>query len=223
MRVWKLTIPLGAILMAGGFWLRAQAQPHFEGIADEIPRHKITDQMVLASKKFQGIAAPNFALHPVNGPAVSLNQLWNIGPVFIIFILHGCPCSIEAEPFFQSLYSGFDGKVTFIGITNGTPAQAKKWVHHFQVPFPVVSDSSLDVMKAFHAQESTYSALILPGGTISREWPGYDQAILQDIEANISRDANLSYPDLDFSQAPIRPTSGCFFYGEPAPPVPRGN
>jgi peroxiredoxin len=209
MRLSSLSLIAAAVLSAAGFGFVLASRP--KTAAELEPRHPITDQMRREAATRTDSAAPTIAAVDTEGDKVDLASLTRDGPAFLIFIMDSCPCSLEAQPFFQRLFEAFGERVPFIGITDGTEDQGREWKAHFQMTFPLISDPKKDLMKAFGAKHSAYSALIGKGGTILRLWPGYNQSILQDMKAAISNEAALPEPRLKIDDAPTKPTSGCAF------------
>ncbi|MHB8634977.1 MAG: peroxiredoxin family protein [Fimbriimonadaceae bacterium] len=167
--------------------------------------------MRVAAAERANSSGPTMDRIDTEGDRVDLAKLTASGPAFLVFIMDSCPCSIEAQPFFQRLYDGFGQKVPFVGITDGTLAQGKEWKAHFQMTFPLISDPKKDLMKAFGAKHSAYTALVGKGGRIVRLWPGYNQAMLHEMIVAIAREAGVPEPAVDVAGAPTKPTSGCVF------------
>lgn len=215
MRPWMITVPAGLALVAGGWAFLLSGRPHFSGLADYQPRHFITGPMSIAAQEAKGEKVPLFNRTAVDGTQVDLAQMLKKGPVYLYFIMRGCPCSIEFQPFVQNLYSAYGGKVQFVGVTDGTPEQAKAFIKEFHPTFPIISEPSKKLMKEFKAQESTYSVLVAQNGRTAKMWPGWDQEMLTEMQQKISILTGLDNPGMNVSQAPLTPTSGCFFYGQP--------
>lgn len=209
------TVPVGVLLAVGGFCFMRSSRPHYSGLANFKPRHYITGLMETAAREAKGEVAPTFVRKDTDGQDVDLAAMMQKGPVYIVFILDGCPCSIEFQPFVQNMYKAYKGKVQFLGIIDAKPDAAKKFVKEFNPPFPIIPDPSKDLMRAYKAQESTYSVLVAQNGRVAKMWPGWDQDMLTEMQQKISILTGLDNPSMDVSQAPLTPTSGCFFYGHP--------
>ncbi len=209
MRLSKLPLVTGTIFCAASLALLLVARPH--GNSEPDPIHPITPQMRAEASRATLTLAPTLDRVDTEGKTVDLAKLTEKGPAFLVFIMEGCPCSLEAQPFFQRMYDSFGQKVPFVGITDGTVAQGKEWKAHFQMTFPLISDPSKDLMKGFGAEHSAYTALVGRGGKIVQLWPGYDQAMLGEIKNAIAAEGSLPSPELIVSDAPTKPTSGCRF------------
>lgn len=209
MRLSRLSLIAAGFLAAAGLGLGLAARPNT--LAEPEPRHPITDDMRREAAARANSTSPTIDAIDTEGDRVNLAKLTQGGPAFLIFIMDSCPCSIEAQPFFQRLYDGFGQKVPFVGVTDGTLAQGKEWKAHFQMVFPLISDPNKDLMKAFGAKHSAYTALVGKGGRVVQLWPGYDQAMLGEMKAAIAREAGMLEPAVNVSDAPKKPTSGCVF------------
>ncbi len=209
MRLESLSLFAAAALTLAGVGLLIAARPHMSSGPE--PRHPITDAMRRDAATHDATRGPSFHVVDTEGDTLDLAALTKDGPVFLIFIMDSCPCSIEAQPYFQRLYDGFGGRVPFVGITDGTTDQGREWKAHFQMTFPLISNPKKELMHRFGAQHSAYSALVGKGGRIVRLWPGYDRSMLREIESAIAAEAGLPNPRIDVSGAPTKPTSGCIF------------
>lgn len=174
------------------------------------PRHAITPTIRREVATSSKTVAPEFERIDCNGGPVSLKTALAKGPVFLIFIMDSCPCSYEAQPFFQRIAKAYGDKVSFIGVTDGTPAQAREWKAHFEITYPVISEPKKDLMHLYKAKHSAYTALVNKDGSIEQLWPGYSQAELKSIAKSLGS-VTASNPKLDFGDAPLKPTTGCEF------------
>ena len=209
MRLSDLSLIAAGVLSAAGLGLLLAARPNV--LAEPEPRHPITDEMLHEAAARANSTGPTIDAVDTEGDKVNLTKLTEGGPAFLIFIMDSCPCSMEAQPFFQRLYDGFGQKVPFVGVTDGTLVQGKEWKAHFQMTFPLISDPKKDLMQAFGAKHSAYTALVGKGGRVVKLWPGYDQAMLGEMKAAIAREAGVPDPKVSTSDAPTKPTSGCVF------------
>jgi len=209
MRLSSLSLIAAGVLSAAGLGLGLAARS--STVSEPEPRHPITDAMRREAAVRANLSGPGIDAIDTEGDRVDLRKLTATGPAFLIFIMDSCPCSIEAQPYFQRLYDGFGQKVPFVGITDGNLAQGKEWKAHFQMTFPLISDPKKELMKAFGARHSAYTALVGKGGTIVKLWPGYNQAMLREMKAAIAREGGVAEPTVDVTGAPTKPTSGCVF------------
>ncbi len=214
-------VSLGALLaLAGGFLrLMGSRPPKIAGnaaradasvVRDEV-RHPVTAAMLFDASSLTDKPGPFRMATDIHGKDL---QIGGAGkrPQFIYFILDGCPCSLDAQPLFNRLYRRFQGKVDFIGIINVGKARAIDYSGANTVLHPIVADEKLDLMRAFHARQSTYNLIVRPDGAIEKMWPGYSQATLAEVNSRLAQLTNTKAEAFDASLAPKKMDSGCYFY-----------
>ena len=116
-----------------------------------------------------------------------IKELTKDGPVVLVFIKDGCPCSEAAQPFFNLLFDAYGKHARFFGIFDGDVTVARKWAKHNLVGFPILSDPDLRTVHEYKAENSAYVALIAKGGRIEKLWPGYSAEMLADAAARLAR------------------------------------
>jgi peroxiredoxin len=214
MRLAPILVPLGfAFAVTGGILIYASIQPAKASPAPAIsnePRHPVTEEMIRSTGDMSSKAAPFFKLKDAHGIEV---QLGGAGPrpQFVYFILDGCPCSIDVQPFFNRFYKRYKDKVDFIGVINTGVAKAKDYAGTTTLLHPLVCDEDLKIVDAYGAKESTYSVLVNRDGTIERMWPGYSQDILREMNSRLAKLAGVKEEPFDVAYAPKQKSSGCFF------------
>jgi peroxiredoxin len=88
-----------------------------------------------------GVRAPDFTLPTLDGQKVSLQNLLDKGPVFLIFFKVGCPTCQYAMPFFERMYKANRSEnVSFLGISQDKTKDTQAFVKQFGVTFPVALD-----------------------------------------------------------------------------------
>lgn len=175
------------------------------------PPHPVTEQMVLETEAMANRTAPAVSLNDVHGKPVWIGQPDAPRPQFVLFIKDGCPCSTDAQHSFNALAKAYAGHVDFVGISDANPATAKQFSLDTLATFPIVSDSTLQVIHRFQAKASVYSALVARNGHIVKMWPGYSSNILQEMNGLIAQAAGVPPVIFDSSLAPTKRSSGCFF------------
>lgn len=181
-------------------------------VSSAVPRHPVTPKMEKSVAVEKGKPAPVFALKDTRGRDVRIGD--SDRPQFVYFIQDGCPCSVEAEPLFQDLERRYHGKIDFVAVTDAKPEVAYRWVTDMAVTYPVVSRPSADVMHAYSAPASVYSALVT-NGRIVKMWPGYSKGILEEMNKQFAAAAGVKVAAFDPKWAPVEKTTGCAF--TPAP------
>jgi len=217
MRLAYITAPIGLLFaLAGGAMIYAAKTNAPAPVSNEYkvlaqPRHPVTEQMWKQADGTRGQLAPDFSVTDIEGKNESLDTLTQNGPLFIYFVLDGCPCSIEAEPHYERLSRQFKGAVNFLAVTNAKPDVAKKWKDEFAVPFAVVSQPQLELMNKFAVQRAVYCLLIGQNKKIIRMWHGYSASMLQEVNREMSNATNQPVKKFDSGTAPEIMTSGCAF------------
>jgi peroxiredoxin len=215
MRLFHLTIPIGlALASAGGLLMVSSKRTSDPAVWDGAPRHPVTSEMQEAIDARLEKPAPDCVLPDAQGKSVSLKDLRHEGPVLVYFILDGCPCSDDAEPLFHSLYRHFDGRASFVGITDGDASVAKKWVERTRAPYPILPHPEKSLMKSYGAERSVYCALVRQDGSIERMWAGYSAEMLEEINARIAELLGEEPREFDPQYAPEKLSSGCSFFSE---------
>lgn len=214
MRLAYITLPLSALMAGSGIWLMvsaSHAQPANSPSSGLEPRHPVTAEMARDAAAMDTVRAPDFRLPDSTGKEWNLASLSAGKPLFLYFILDGCPCSTDAEPLFHALYARYQGHVAFAGVIGSDQETAAKWAKEHQMPYTILADPRLASIHAYHAKHSAYSVLILPNGSIDKMWPGYSQDALQDMSARMAAATGQTPRPFDALYAPLKLSSGCFF------------
>jgi peroxiredoxin len=214
MRLFWIALPAGlALASAGGLLMLAAQGPHYGGPQlTKVPvRHDVTKDMVVATDAQSKKVAAAFELKDIEGRSVAIAPANGERPQFLYFVLDGCPCSFDAEPLFHRLYERYKGKVDFISITDGDEKKARDWNGQMLVPYTLISDPSLEVVRAYKARASVYSVLITKDGRIERMWPGYSQGILAEQNALMAKLSGVKEEPFDAQYAPVEKATGCNF------------
>ena len=173
--------------------------------------HKVTPRMLRDAEALQARDAPAFHVQDDRGCWHDLAEERADGPVVLIFISDGCPCSVSAEPYWNSLHAAYNGRIRFLGVIDGDAAVARAWGTHNGVPFPILPDPRGQIIRSYGAENSAYVALIDREGRIDAFWPGYSSAMLSALNGRIAQLAGLAESSFDVSDAPEELYSGCPF------------
>jgi peroxiredoxin len=215
MRLFWIGGAAGLALVFGGLLLYTEGmRPHMSStqLIPDQPRHPVTPLMTTVTAAMSRKVAPAFSVIDVSGKSVSIGSPNAERPQFVYFVLDGCPCSFDAEPIFQDLSQQFKGKVDFVSVTDADQKKAKQWWMQMSVPFPVISDPKLDLMKAYGATNALFSALISRDGHIVKMWPGYSIDILHEMNVLMSKEAGVPVKPFDTKYAPKDRSSGCAYF-----------
>ena len=138
------------------------------------------------------------------------------GPLVLVFIEHDCPCSVDAQRFFNRLQSAYGNEVRFLGVIDRDTDAARAWGQRNRTTFPLLADPGLAIARAYKAESSAYMAVVAKGGTIDRLYPGYSAAMLSEASARIARQAGVEPRPIDADGAPDELSTGCPFDLGPA-------
>lgn len=174
------------------------------------PEHPVTPKMTLDADKMAQKDAPQFARSGVRGENIYLGKPLE-RPQFVLFILDGCPCSIDAQPLFNAFAKHWKGKVDFVGVIDSEPKKARTWTSDYRAAFPVISDSKKEIIKAYGAKQSVYCTLISTEGKIVKFWPGYSLGLMKEMNSMIAKELAVPTKPFDAQYAPVDATSGCYF------------
>lgn len=222
----KLQAWIGAILLValaiGSFaWTRAQAirrvrtgisQSGAAVVASEPDKHKVTPEMLSAAETYSDSKAPTFRLNDSEGVTQDLDALLKDGPIVLIFIKDGCPCSVSAESYFNNLHALYGGRLRFLGVIDGDAAKARRWAAVQGVPFPIVPDPHGELTREYGVTNSAFVALIEPSGKINSLWPGYSSSMLKELNHRATSLAKIKEEPFETSDAPEDLYSGCPFF-----------
>ncbi len=181
---------------------------------EEVEKHKVSPEMLRGAESQERTEAADFRGMASDGRAYTLSDEWKRGPVVLIFIKDGCPCSVSAESYFNNLHAAYRGHVTFFGVIDRERDEAEAWAARYAVPFPLLLDPHGELVRKYHVTNSAYLALIDTSGKIDSFWPGYSSAMLEAVNARIATLSGLPEAEQDTSQAPDELYSGCPFLVE---------
>lgn len=172
-------------------------------------RHAVTNQMAAEAKDWIGKDLPADVLK-----AEPRFKSWlTKGPVFMYFIMDGCPCSADLQPIIQRLGSLYNGRIQFIGVIDKDDIHAKAWKEKYKAEFPIVADPNKSIIHAMKAKNSAASCVVGSSGNVLAMWPGYSQSILLGINAELASSIGAPIPKIDPNPAPLEETAGCLFGG----------
>ena len=216
-RVWVVLLALigfgvGAFGLARAKAVRRARSAAVAAVATIEPEtHKVTPDMLASAGQRVKSAAPAFRRVDADGTTQDLAELLKSGPVVLVFIKDGCPCSVSASPYFNALHTLYRGRLRLLGVIEGDAEVARRWGSANHVTFPILLDPSLDLAKNYGATNSAFVALIDRDGRIDELWPGYSASMLHDLNRRASAMAGLVQEPFDASDAPEELYSGCPF------------
>jgi peroxiredoxin len=205
-----LACGIGAFLsIRSGALKLATEQKRPSAIEEE--KHKVSPEMLRDAEALEQQNAFNFHASASDGQTYVLADELKHGPVVLVFIKDGCPCSVSAEIHFNDLHAAYRGHVRFFGVIDGDRDLATAWSVRNAVPFPILLDPQGELVRQYRAPNSAYLALVDTRGKIDSFWPGYSSAMLEALNARIATLSGRPEPTIDTSQAPAELYSGCPF------------
>lgn len=213
MRATPFALIATVVLLGGGLAVFLSAKPNkvTPTIGFGQPKHPVTAKMTEEAKHMDLKTAPAFVRKTVAGPELHLSGGNLARPQFVLFILDGCPCSIDAQPIFNGFAKHWKGKVDFIGVIDSEGRKAQEWVADYKPAFPVMIDSKKEIIHAYEAKQSVYSALIATDGKVVKLWPGYSIDMMKEMNDLIAKELGVEGMPFDTQYAPKIKTSGCEF------------
>lgn len=144
----------------------------------------------------------------VGGKVVTSLTLERDRPAVVVFVLLGCPCSEDYEPYVKQLHEAFGQKAAFCEVIAGDQQDADGWTKQQQPRYAVIPDPSEKIAREFEAQRSAYTALVVHG-RIEKLWPGYSAEMLRELGSHLAKETGMKEHPLDLANAPTRMSSGC--------------
>lgn len=173
-------------------------------------RHYVSNRMISETERMATKPAPLFELKDPEGATHSLKEMIKEAPVLVYFINHECPCSVDAEPMFNAFASAYR-QVKVVGIIDGDVALAKTWIKENKPNHLILIDSKSKTMQAYKAESSVYTALVTQSGKIVKMWPGYSQAMMEEVSKAMADLVGAPVVQLDKKLAPDEMAAGCAF------------
>jgi peroxiredoxin len=195
-----------AYVRSGGR-LRPSATPAFT----EPEKHLVTPSMRAATDAMTARPAPPFHTRATDGTTYDLADLTREAPLVLLFIKDGCPCSVDAQRFFNRLHAAYGHEIRFLGAIDADDTRARAWGRENRTTFPLLVDPESSIAHAYGAESSAYAAIITKEGTIDRLYPGYSVAMLAELNERLARLAGVPPWPIDASGAPEELSTGCPF------------
>jgi len=132
-----------------------------------------------------GKLAPDFTLTATDGRTVKLQELLQKGPVVLAFFKVSCPVCQYAFPMYGRLAELHGGTgVTFLGICQNGPSEAKAFAREYGVAFPVAMDNDANhyaVSNAYGITNVPTLFYIDPKGEIKVSSVGWLKADVEEV------------------------------------------
>lgn len=219
---------IAAALVLGGYiaylvtWNQTKVAPKKQAIEhpSEDPKnafilpakiHPVTEKMNAEAMTLTAKKAADFNQPDTSGKMLSLFSLTKDRPLLLYFIDKECPCCVTALPVVERIRSAYRKELNVVGVIDTGGAAAKKWVEANQPSYPVLQDPEFKVIKAYKAKAGAYMALIRPGGTIDRLFPGYSRSLVKELGDRVAHLAKVPPRKIKLDDLSADPVSGCEF------------
>lgn len=163
---WLLPV-IVVVALVGGLAFRNQNNQ----TKDNTDKNETTQNQVAQNQEYpaETFIAPNFTLQTLDGKSVTLSQLRG-KPTFVNFWNSWCPPCKAEMPDLVKEYNVYKGTVQFLGVNlttnNDSVEGAKGFVQNFQVPYPILIDSSGIVGEKYNVSAVPTSMFIDKNGKI---------------------------------------------------------
>lgn len=205
-------VPLLAIASLRGMPQSASDAPQpLSRTHDRAAQHYVTPGQLTSSAAVSDRTIAPFKAVAHDGREVSWEELSAGRAVVVVFLKRGCPCSAKLQAALQRVAEACQGAVRFIGVIDAEVADAAEYVRTSEVPFPVLADGDLAIIRNFGATHGGYVALVNPRGEVAALWPGFSGEMMQDLCRRITAVTGMSLSPLEFVELPGALTTGCPF------------
>jgi len=200
---------------AGLFWMDSRGGSLEEPVSPQPSRssapekHYVTPRQLTASGAMADRVVVPFRVPDQDGKSVALAELSAGRPLVLVFIKRDCPCSVEFEPFFHRVYEAYRGGVRFAGVIDGPPEVARRYADANHVPYPVLADAEMRLVRTFGAENGAYVALLTPDGILDMLWPGCSVEMMQELGRRIATLAGVDEVPIDATGMPEALLTGC--------------
>ncbi len=137
-----------------------------------------------------GKLAPDFTLPALDGKQVSLHELRQRGPVVLAFFKVTCPVCQYAFPMYERIAQAHEESgVSFLGISQNKPADAKAFIRDYGVTFPVAIDDEANnfvVSNAYGLTNVPTLFYIEPSGEIEVSSVGWSKLDVEGVNAKLA-------------------------------------
>lgn len=156
-----------------------------------------------------GKAAPAFSAVGSDGKTHTLASLSKGSTLVLYFIGHDCPVNAEAIKHYNAIASAYKNnpKVRFVGVINGDAKVFSAWNAKQKVPYLVLMDPDLKIIRSYKAVASPWVVRIA-NGKISHVQEGFSKGRLSELSGLMAKDGGVSAAKLTFTGAPAQERFG---------------
>lgn len=204
-----LAAGLGVVVLSRSATRGGPSAPVDAAAAPVPVTHRATPSMLSSARESEGKDANSFRAEAADGTTYTLGDLTMSRPLVLVFIKDGCPCSESAQPFLNRLHEVYGSRARFAGVIDSDAPSATRWGSANGVPFPLLLDPGLEIVRRYGVENSAYVVLVGAGGKVEKAWPGYSTNMLRELGQRLSRMTGLPERLLQLADAPAEMYSGC--------------
>ncbi len=172
-------------------------------------KHFVTLPQLAETGSMTTFRLGSWAVTDANGERRDWTTLLHGRPALVVFIKQSCPCSVEFEPYFQGLRKHYRDRVSFIGVFDGTPAEARDYAVANRADYPIIADRNLELVRAFKVKNGGYVGLLGRDGAIESLWPGFSNSMMNELNDAVARSAGTTLQPIETQGLPAALTTGC--------------
>jgi len=167
---------IGVVLVAvSACSVSEAAQPSIQTATTAVPAAGSSTAAAAATEATDVIAAPEFTGQTITGATVRGTDLWQSGPVVMIFFASWCGVCAENQAEWNDLAAQYAGRATVVGVVPDERAdELSQYLAAHPVSYQVISDPDKAIWRSFGVTEPPLVALVGRGGAPLQGWPGGD-------------------------------------------------
>ncbi len=140
-----------------------------------------------------GIKAPDFTLPDKNGDQVSLSDFLGKKVILYFYPRDNTPgCSRQAAAFAQSHDAFTEKGVVVIGISKDSVASHQKFAEKYELPFILLSDPELEVIRAYDVWKEKKMYGKLSFGVVRSTYIIDEQGVIEKVMPKVKPDTNAA-------------------------------
>ena len=138
-----------------------------------------------------GDKAPAFTLKDQEGKEISLSSYLGKKVVLYFYPRDNTPGCTRQACAFRDLYKGFlDKNIQVIGISRDSVESHKKFAEKYQLPFIILADKDLEVIKAYDVWQEKKTCGKVSMGVVRTTYIIDENGIIQNAQEKVKPDTN---------------------------------
>ena len=138
-----------------------------------------------------GTQAPQFTLKDQEGKEISLSSYLGKKVVLYFYPRDNTPGCTRQACAFRDLYKGFlDKNIQVIGISRDSVESHKKFAEKYQLPFIILADKDLEVIKAYDVWQEKKTCGKVSMGVVRTTYIIDENGTIQNAQEKVKPDTN---------------------------------